>query len=416
MEKKISIGFTGDLSFSGYFSGCQNDDSVLSGEIKEFLNSNDYNVINFESPVTPCRITKKKRLAHRCGGDALDFVKRNIRNPVLSFANNHMMDFGYIGVVDTIDACKERNIPYVGIGLNVEEACRSVIIGNEIKVGVLAIEYKKYLIAGQRNGGPLHESKTDYIKAEIKRLKRNVDYTVVVYHGGDEFLHAPMPYIRRQLKQYTKWGADVVVAHHPHVVQGFEYFGKKPVFYSLGNFIFDTDYQRVQKDTENGMLLRLVFSDKCISFESLPTHIDRETHKVSAGRDSRFFKEITKGYDKLWSREAARKKDTKERAAKLKEEELAERTERTETERVRIEALQAAAEIKEAMYDKSDSELTEEGVEAAADTDIVEEQEKKKTVHSMAKAFYKRFVVKRQDNARAIVIRYGRLKAKTIYR
>lgn len=416
MEKKISIGFTGDLSFSGYFAGCQNDDSLLDDTVKAFLNSNDYNVINFESPVTPCRITKKKRLAHRCGGDALDFVQRNIKNPVLSFANNHMMDFGYIGVVDTIDACTERNMPYVGIGLNIEDACRHVVLGDEIKVGVLAIEYKKYLIANQSNGGPLHESKSDYIKAEIKKMKKHTDYVVVVYHGGDEFLHAPMPYIRRLLKKYLSWGADVVVAHHPHVVQGYEYFGKKPVFYSLGNFVFDTDYQRVQKDTENGMLLRLVFSDKCISFENLPTHIDREAHKVSAGTDVRFFKEIERGYDKLWSREAARKKDTKERAAKLKEDELTERTQRIETERVRIEALQAAAEIKEAMYDKSDSELAEEGVEAAADTDEVEVKEKKNNLHSVAKSIYMRVIVKRKDNARAVVIKYGQLKAKTIYR
>ena len=81
MEKTINIGFTGDLSFSGYFKGCENDDYLIDDRIKEFLSGNDYNVINFESPVTPCRITKKKRLAHRCGEDALDFVQRNIKTP-----------------------------------------------------------------------------------------------------------------------------------------------------------------------------------------------------------------------------------------------------------------------------------------------------------------------------------------------
>ena len=66
----------------------------------------------------------------------------------------------------------------------------------------------------------------------------------MVYHGGDEFFHVPMPYIRKQLKGYLDWGCDIVVAHHPHVVQGYEMLGKKAIFYSLGNFIFDTDYQR----------------------------------------------------------------------------------------------------------------------------------------------------------------------------
>jgi len=415
MEKKISIGFTGDLSFSGYFAGHEQDDDILDGGILDFLNSNDYNVINFESPVTPCRITRKKRLAHRCGGDALDFVQRNIKNPVLSFANNHMMDFGYIGVVDTIDACKEKGLPYTGIGMSLRDACRCIVLGDEVKVAILAIEYKKYLVASQTNGGPLHESAGEYIKAELKRMKKLADFAVVVYHGGDEFLHAPMPYIRRQLKNYLNWGADAVVAHHPHVVQGYEYFGRKPVFYSLGNFIFDTDYQRVQEDTENGMLLRLVFTDKCISFENLPTHIDREAQCVKAGDDVRFFTEIS-GYNKLWSREAARKKDTKERAAKLKEEELMERSQRFESERALVEALEAAAEIREAMYDKSDKELADDGIEEASDTDAVEKKEKKKSFHDFAKAAYKRLVVKRQDNARAVVIKCGQLAAKTIYR
>ena len=416
MEKTINIGFTGDLSFSGYFKGCENDDYLIDDRIKEFLSGNDYNVINFESPVTPCRITKKKRLAHRCGEDALDFVQRNIKNPVLSFANNHMMDFGYIGVIDTLDACKEKNLPCIGIGLDVNEACRYVVLGEETKVAVLAIEYKKYLIATENRSGPLHESMTDYIKKAIKEMKKAADYAVVVYHGGEEFLHAPMPYIRRQLRQYISWGADAVVAHHPHVVQGYEYVNGNPIFYSLGNFVFDTDYQRAQEDTENGMLLRLSFTGKTVSFSFLPTHIDRESRKVTAGDDVRFFHDVSRGYDKLWSLEAARRKDTKARAEKLKEEEVAQREERKETERVRIEALQAAAELREAMYDKSDNEIAEEGIEEAADTDEITETAKKKSFHDYAKAFYKKFIVKRKDNARALVIKFGQLKAKTIYR
>ena len=67
----LTIGFTGDLAFSGYFADCCGDDTLLGDGIKSFLGANDYNVINFESPVTPCRITKKKRLAHRSSPEAL---------------------------------------------------------------------------------------------------------------------------------------------------------------------------------------------------------------------------------------------------------------------------------------------------------------------------------------------------------
>ena len=420
-KEKITIGFSGDLSFSGYFAGCHTDNELLDDGIKEFFGNNDYNVINFESPVTPCRITKKKRLAHRSGPETLDFVKNNIPNAVLSFANNHMMDFGPIGVVDTIDACKERSIPYLGIGLDVKEAGRYVMLGDDIKVGVLAIEYKKHLIASENAGGPLHESSTDMIKHKLEKLKKRADYIVVVYHGGEEFLHTPMPYTRRQLKKYLAWGADVVVAHHPHVVQGFEPVGKnKAIFYSLGNFVFDTDYQRVQNDTDNGMLLRLSFDKNGFTYETLPTHIDRENKKVSVGSDMTWFSDIRKGYDKAWSLEADRRFDVKARAKQLKEDELAEFTERHESERIRLEAIQAEADIREAMMEASDTELVEEEaneimVEAETEEEAAEVKNKT-TLHDVTRKLYKKLIVKRKENRKNAVIRFGRLKSKTIYR
>ena len=420
-KEKITIGFSGDLSFSGYFAGCHTDNGLIDDGIKEFFGNNDYNVINFESPVTPCRITKKKRLAHRSSPETLDFVKNNIPNAVLSFANNHMMDFGPIGVVDTIDACKERNIPYLGIGLDVKEAGRYVMLGDDIKVGVLAIEYKKHLIASENAGGPLHESSTDMIKHKLEKPKKRADYIVVVYHGGEEFLHTPMPYTRRQLKKYLAWGADVVVAHHPHVVQGFEPVGKnKAIFYSLGNFVFDTNYQRVQNDTDNGMLLRLSFDKNGFTYETLPTHIDREHKKVTVGSDMTWFSDIRKGYDKAWSLEADRRFDVKARAKQLKEDELAEFTERHESERIRLEAIQAEADIREAMMEASDTELVEEEAnEIMAEAETEEEAvevKNKATLHDVTRKLYKKLIVKRKENRKNAVIRFGRLKSKTIYR
>lgn len=356
-EAVLKLGFTGDLAFSGYFADRCCDDETLSDDIKAFLAGNDYNIINFESPVTPCRVTKKKRLAHRSNVAALDFVKRSIKNPVLSFANNHMMDFGTVGVVDTIASCKKAELPYIGIGMNIKEAASCVILGNKIKVGILSVQYKRYRIASETVGGPLHESREDYIKAAVKNLKGHVDYIVLVYHGGDEFLHIPASRVRRQFKRYLRWGCDAIVAHHPHVVQGYEYFGKKPVFYSLGNFIFDTDYQRVQKDTDNGLLLSLDFRKDGISFETLPTHIDRETHRVSVGESCEWFADLSELPSSVKKAEKDRKKDVIARINAYKESELKSREEKHATEQVRIEQMEAAAAIREAFGNNTDPEL-----------------------------------------------------------
>ncbi len=433
-SEKITIGFSGDLSFSGYFTGRHTDNGLLDDGIKEFLGGNDYNVINYESPVTPCRITKKRRLAHRSEPAALDFVKANIPNPILSFANNHMMDYGPIGVVDTIDSCKQRDIPYIGIGLNVEEASRYALLGDEVKIGILAIEYKKHLIATNNSGGPMHESSTEVIKQRLKTLRELADHVVVVYHGGEEFMHTPMPYTRKQLKQYLAWGADVVVAHHPHVVQGFEPVGKnKMIFYSLGNFVFDTSYQRVQDDTDNGMLLRLSFDKNGFTYETLPTHIDRENKKVSVGSEMRWFSDIRKGYDRAWSSEAARRDDVKERAKQLRETELAEAAQLREAERARLAEIQMKADIREVGMKTTDPKLAEEEIreikaDAAAEAEEAAEEvaeeaaeeaavkTNRKGLNSAARGFYKKYIVKRKELHKGLVIRFGRFKKKTIYR
>lgn len=326
MSRKISVGFTGDFSFSGYFYGCQTRENLIEDRILEYLNGSDAQVINFESPITPCRMTKKKRLAHRSDPSALGFVKEKFGNPILSLANNHMMDYNRTGLVDTIENVKKENVPFIGAGLNVEEAARYEIVGDDLKVGIFAVQYKKFRIAGKRYGGPMHFSKEEYIRQTIRDLKEKekVDYVVMVYHGGDEFLHAPMPYFRKQLRGFLGMGCDLVVAHHPHVVQGYEYFGKKMIFYSLGNFMFDTDYQRMQDDSDRGVVLTLHFSDEGVEFDHLPVKILRDECRVVAADEDRYFAEITpSSYKRLWAVEAARKEEILRRAAELKEREEA---------------------------------------------------------------------------------------------
>lgn len=400
---KIAIGFTGDLSFSAFFKGCYKDKELLDDEIKGFLNSNDYNIINFESPVTPCKITKKKRLAHRSEPEALRFVKENINGPILSFANNHMMDYGKIGMVDSVFSANEYELPYVGAGMNLKDAARTIVLGDEVKVGVLAVQYKNYMIADGRTAGPFHESKKKLIKKRLDELKKNCDYVVMVYHGGDEFVHTPMPYVRKQLKAYLNWGCDVVVAHHPHVVQGYEYVGKKAIFYSLGNFIFDTPYQRAQEDTDKGALLKLVFDKKGFSYETLFTLIDRENKKILTRDSDEFFEDIkTIEYSKFWCLEAARKKVITENAASLKEKELSDAEIAWDKKCEEIEIIKAKAGIEE------------EPEETEYDYYEEEEQEKgapKKGPLKLVWKVYKALVKDRQKNVRSIILRLGKARA-----
>ena len=87
-------------------------------------------------------------------------------------------------------------------------------------------------------------------------------------------------------------GADIIVAHHPHVPMNYETFENKAIFYSLGNFIFDTDYQRAQLNTDIGLLIKLDFTEKAFTFEAMGLKIVRGPEHVVRGELPRIFKDV----------------------------------------------------------------------------------------------------------------------------
>ena len=91
----------------------------------------------------------------------------------------------------------------------------------------------------------------------------------------------PSPYTRDRYLRYLELGADVVVAHHPHVPENYELFPDgKAIFYSLGNFIFDTNYQRAHLYTDVGVLLKLIFTPEKLDFEAMGIRIVRGPEKI----------------------------------------------------------------------------------------------------------------------------------------
>lgn len=300
----MKIGFTGDVAFSEYTKDLYKTPNKISQKIYDFLNSNDYNILNFESPITESNLTRKTSLAHKSAPETLTFIKEFIKDPVLSLANNHMMDFGRKGLLDTLNYIKKAKIPFLGAGTNADEATKTLILGTDVKVGIIALQYKNYMVAGKDTPGTSYYCHEKLIKQKIANLKTKVDWIVMVYHGGEEFINTPLPYTRRKLKKLLNYGVDIIVAHHPHTVQGYEKIGQKMIFYSLGNFIFDTDFQRAQKGTDNGILLKINFKKDSYTFESLPVHNKRIPFKIMSLKTNRDFTDVKKSYRKNWKQAA----------------------------------------------------------------------------------------------------------------
>ena len=87
-------------------------------------------------------------------------------------------------------------------------------------------------------------------------------------------------------------GADVIIGHHPHVPMNYETVGDKLIFYSLGNFIFDTPYQRAQFNTQYGLLIKLNFTKEAVSFDAFGIEIDRKSEHVVKGNIPRIFEDV----------------------------------------------------------------------------------------------------------------------------
>ena len=279
---KMEIGFVGDLAFCGYLEDASSL-LTIDAKIEECLQLSDHNVVNLEGPCTVAPILKKNGLSQKADEKCASFLK-NHGLSMCFLANNHMMDCGYQGLRDTITFCKNYDIMYFGAGTEFSEAIRPVIIEKDgVKVGLIGVGHKDGIIASpQDNSGGIMCDCWNYELCEaIRELRTTVDYCVVTYHGGYEFYGHACINDRNKYIGFLEYGADVVVAHHPHVVRGYENLDGRYIFYSLGNFLFDTPYQRRNRNTENGVVLRLIFSkENGISFETCFTIFDRNAKKL----------------------------------------------------------------------------------------------------------------------------------------
>lgn len=146
--------------------------------------------------------------------------------------------------------------------------------------------------AGEDTAGCFSWSELELIRERIAEVKKRCRWCIVVAHAGEEFTALPSPYTRDRYHLYLEMGADVVVAHHPHVPMNYETVGDKAIFYSLGNFIFDTDYQRAQFNTEYGLFVKLHFTENELSFEPYGIRIDRKHERVVSAELPRIFADV----------------------------------------------------------------------------------------------------------------------------
>ena len=282
-KETTSIIFTGDIGFDKYMYGKWEDENLLSKPLTEFLHSGDHLCINVEGAVIDAKDDGKRGIFFHSMNPKAVSVFEKMGADIWSIGNNHTMDAGEAGVVSTAEYARKSNALYFGAGLNDREASAPIYLDEAGGIGIFGVSYMAECIpATKTSAGVFRWDDMEYIKARINEIKSRCRWCVVVAHGGEEFSPMPNPYTRQRYLEYLEMGADVVVGHHPHVPENYEATEDgKYIFYSLGNFIFDTDYQRVHRYTDTGIVLKLEFSKDNLGFKAVGIKIDRTTENIS---------------------------------------------------------------------------------------------------------------------------------------
>ena len=281
-KSKTSIVFTGDIGFDRYMDRKWEDENLLSQEVLDFFRSADHTCANVEGALTDAADDGSRGVFFHSMNPEATRVLRKIGADIWSIGNNHTMDAGREGVISTRKIAEELGCKTFGAGLNEVEASEPVYLEEAGGIGMFGVSYMAECIpATATEPGIFRWDDLNYIAKRIREVKSRCRWCIVVAHGGEEFTSLPSPYTRDRYLKFLELGADVVVGHHPHVPENYELFGDgKAIFYSLGNFIFDTDYQRVHLYTDLGVLLKLTFTEEAMDFEALGIQILRGAERI----------------------------------------------------------------------------------------------------------------------------------------
>ncbi len=209
------------------------------GYIQEYIEGSDIFFTNLEAPFGTGGTPFDKKFNFRVKPDLVKVLLAGGIN-LVSLANNHTMDYGPECLQQTLEILTENNIAFAGAGLDLATARKAAqMTVNGMSVGFLSytMTFPEEFWASDTTGGTCFPYE-EYVFNDVRAASDSNDFLIVSCHWGQELRETPKPYQTKMAHRLIDNGADIILGHHPHIVQGIEIYKEKPIIYSLGNFIF----------------------------------------------------------------------------------------------------------------------------------------------------------------------------------
>jgi poly-gamma-glutamate synthesis protein (capsule biosynthesis protein) len=243
---KIVIG--GDFCpiGSNLNAAIRGDGEALFGDLRPIMAAAELTIVNLECPLIeePSPVHKDGPTLG-CDSKAINGLTAGGVN-LVGLANNHTMDHGVPGLLSTIAACEKSAIAHVGAGRSLADAASMRIVAVEgLRVGIYAMAENEFGIArAAPSGGDLAGvNPLDVIEfaRTMAKNKGQVDYVIVLIHGGNEYLRYPRPSLQNACRFMIECGANAIVCQHSHCIGCVESYMEGHIVYGQGNFIFDME-------------------------------------------------------------------------------------------------------------------------------------------------------------------------------
>lgn len=275
MSESVNIVIGGDF--------CPQQGSIpfdpISDDLKGVFGASDYSILNLETPLTMKGIPIEKTGRNFRNNPQYASILAEAGVKCVSLANNHIRDFGDLGVIETISACRSAGLDYVGAGKDRIEASKALIrVINGFRVAIINFCEEEFNAASTSEAGAYIFDTIEAYK-EISILKSSVDFIIAIYHGGIEYVQYPTLEMIKIFRFLVDIGIDAVVGHHAHVYLGYEIYKEKPIVYGVGNFY--SHPKGVKKESWfNGLLAKINLSEEGTELTLIPIWNDSVNRQV----------------------------------------------------------------------------------------------------------------------------------------